>query len=110
MFYSDVKNSSITENFIHNGSGNGIVVDWYLKKNEYEEGYCQNITIESNLVSNIGSDINWTGHLFGQANWYAFGRLAWNPDLSSRQIAEEWLKMTFSTDPEFVAAAAEMIL
>lgn len=61
-------------------------------------------------VANIGSDRDWTGSIFGQANWYAFGRLAWNPDLSSRQIAEEWLKMTFSTDPEFVAAAAEMMM
>jgi alpha-glucuronidase len=49
-------------------------------------------------VSNIGNDINWTGHLFGQANWYAFGRLAWNDDLTPEQIADEWIRMTFSTD------------
>ena len=47
-------------------------------------------------VANIGNDVNWCGHHFAQANWYAFGRLAWNPGLSSRQIAEEWLKQTFT--------------
>ena len=51
-------------------------------------------------VANIGLDKNWCGHHFSQANWYAFGRLAWNPTLSSRQIAEEWLKQTFSLTPE----------
>lgn len=49
-------------------------------------------------VPNIGTDLNWTGHLFGQANWYAFGRLAWNPDASSAKIAEDWAKMTFSNE------------
>ncbi|MBQ8157601.1 MAG: alpha-glucuronidase [Prevotella sp.] len=47
-------------------------------------------------VSNIGNDKNWCGHHFAQANWYAFGRLAWNPSLSSKQIAEEWLSQTFT--------------
>lgn len=46
-------------------------------------------------VSNIGLDTNWTGHDFAQANWYAFGRLAWNNNLSSDQIADEWIKLTF---------------
>lgn len=46
-------------------------------------------------VSNIGEDTNWSGHQFAQANWYAFGRLAWNNQLSSEQIADEWVKMTF---------------
>ena len=46
-------------------------------------------------VANIGDDTNWCGHHFAQANWYAFGRLAWNPGLSSRQIAEEWLRQTY---------------
>ena len=49
-------------------------------------------------VANIGLDKNWCGHHFSQANWYAFGRLAWNPALSSRQIAEEWLKQTFGNE------------
>ena len=48
-------------------------------------------------VANIGLDTNWCGHHFSQANWYAFGRLAWNPMLSSKEIAEEWLKQTFDT-------------
>ncbi|QVJ81894.1 alpha-glucuronidase [Prevotella sp. khp1] len=47
-------------------------------------------------VANIGLDKNWCGHHFSQANWYAFGRLAWNPDLTSEQIAEEWLGLTFN--------------
>jgi alpha-glucuronidase len=47
-------------------------------------------------VSNIGLDTNWTGHHFAQANWYAFGRLAWDNKLSSNDIAEEWIKLTFS--------------
>ena len=46
-------------------------------------------------VSNIGSDRNWTGHLFGQANWYAFGRLAWDHQSSSLSIAKEWIRQTF---------------
>lgn len=46
-------------------------------------------------VANIGLDANWCGHPFAQANWYAFGRLAWNDQLSSAQIADEWLKLTF---------------
>ena len=47
-------------------------------------------------VANIGTDVNWCGHHFSQANWYAFGRLAWNPNLTSEQIAEEWLGLTFN--------------
>ena len=47
-------------------------------------------------VANIGLDINWCGHHFAQANWYAFGRLAWNNKLMSKDIAEEWIKLTFS--------------
>ena len=61
-------------------------------------------------VANIGTDINWTGHPFAQANWYGFGRLAWNPELSSSQIAKEWLKLTFSNNPEFVEPVCEMML
>jgi len=53
-------------------------------------------------VANIGSDINWTGHPFAQANWYALGRLAWNHTLSSEQIAREWIAQTFTTDPATV--------
>jgi alpha-glucuronidase len=61
-------------------------------------------------VANIGSDRNWTGSHFDQANWYAFGRLAWDPMLVSRAIAEDWVKMTFSTDPAFVEPVVAMML
>ena len=50
-------------------------------------------------VANIGLNTNWCGHHFSQANWYAFGRLAWNPTLTSEQIAQEWLSQTFSFTP-----------
>ena len=53
-------------------------------------------------VANIGDDANWCGHHFSQANWYAFGRLAWNPQLSSEEIAREWLCQTFSCEKDFV--------
>lgn len=53
-------------------------------------------------VANIGKDANWCGHHFSQANWYAFGRLAWNPSLSSEKIAREWLEQTFNIDENFV--------
>jgi len=61
-------------------------------------------------VSNIGSDRNWCGHPFAAANWYAFGRLAWDHRLSAEQIAGEWLRMTFSTDERFVEPATAMML
>ncbi|OOG65898.1 alpha-glucuronidase family glycosyl hydrolase [Flavobacterium sp. A45] len=61
-------------------------------------------------VANIGNDINWTGHPFAQANWYGFGRLAWNPYLDSGEIAEEWLRSTFSNDENFVYPVKEMML
>ena len=61
-------------------------------------------------VANIGSDMNWTGHLFGQANWYGFGRLAWNPDISPEQIAREWLSMTFTSDEKFVEPMTELLI
>ena len=61
-------------------------------------------------VANIGADRNWTGSQFDQANWYAFGRLAWNPELRSAPIAEEWARMTFSNDPAFVKPTVEMMM
>lgn len=60
-------------------------------------------------VSNIGTARNWTGNLFGQADWYAFGRLAWNPYLSSGAIFREWATMTFTHHPEAVATIADML-
>jgi alpha-glucuronidase len=61
-------------------------------------------------VANTGSDRNWSGSHFDQANWYAFGRLAWNPELSARDVAEEWLRLTFSNDERFVQPATEMMM
>jgi len=61
-------------------------------------------------VSNIGTDLNWTGHPFAQANWYGFGRLAWNPQLSAETIAEEWLRATYSNNPGFVEPIKKMLL
>jgi alpha-glucuronidase len=61
-------------------------------------------------VANIGSDRNWSGSHFDQANWYAFGRMAWNPDLSSEAIAREWSAQTFSRDRGFLGAVVPMML
>ena len=60
-------------------------------------------------VANIGKDRNWCGHHFSQANWYAFGRLAWDPTLSSDGIAKEWLQQTFTADAQFVAAVSQLM-
>lgn len=61
-------------------------------------------------VANIGNERNWTGHPFGQANWYTFGRLAWDHERTSEQIADEWLRQTFSNDLHFVNATKKIML
>jgi alpha-glucuronidase len=61
-------------------------------------------------VANIGNDLNWCGHPFAQANWYALGRLTWDYQLSSEQIADEWLRMSFSNDAGFVNAGKQMMM
>jgi alpha-glucuronidase len=61
-------------------------------------------------VANIGNERNWTNHPFGQANWYAFGRLAWDHDISSAQIAEEWIRQTFTNHQIFVDAVKRIML
>ncbi|HSC13977.1 MAG TPA: alpha-glucuronidase family glycosyl hydrolase, partial [Gammaproteobacteria bacterium] len=61
-------------------------------------------------VSNVGAARDWTGAPFAQANWYAFGRLAWDPELSAGEIADEWLRMTFSSEPKFLAPALDIML
>ena len=61
-------------------------------------------------VANVGSDRNWCGHHFAQANWYAFGRLTWDHALSSEQIAEEWIRATFTNDDEVVATIRDMMM
>jgi alpha-glucuronidase len=61
-------------------------------------------------VANIGTDRNWSGSHFDQANWYAFGRLAWNPTLPAEDIAGEWVRMTFGSDPALVARVVDMMM
>ncbi len=61
-------------------------------------------------VANIGTDRDWCGSDFNQANWYVFGRLAWDPTLSTRAIAEEWVRMTFSNDAAFVKPVVDMMM
>lgn len=61
-------------------------------------------------VANIGDDRNWTGHPLAQANWYAFGRLAWDHRLPAAAIAEEWTRLTFSNDPAIYKPIAQMLL
>jgi alpha-glucuronidase len=61
-------------------------------------------------VANIGADRNWSGSHFDQANWYAFGRLAWDPSLKSSAIAAEWVRMTFSNDAAFVEPVVAMMM
>ena len=60
-------------------------------------------------VANIGKDRNWCGHHFSQANWYAFGQLAWNPQLSSKDIAEDWLMLTFSPNAPYVETLSQFM-
>ncbi|MCD0468748.1 alpha-glucuronidase family glycosyl hydrolase [Flavobacterium sp. JAS] len=61
-------------------------------------------------VSNIGNDLNWTGHPFAQANWYGFGRLAWDPYLDSDVIADEWLRCTFSNNENLIKPVKEIMM
>jgi alpha-glucuronidase len=61
-------------------------------------------------VANIGNDINWCGHPFAQSNWYAFGRLTWNTNLSPEEIATEWIKQTFGTDQQNVSNIKQIML
>ena len=61
-------------------------------------------------VSNVGRDPSWLGHQLAMANLYGFGRLAWNPDLESKEIAEEWTRLTFGPDPKVVGTIVDMLL
>ncbi len=61
-------------------------------------------------VSNVGDDVNFTGSHFNQANWYVFGRMAWDPDLSAVSVADEWVRQTFSNDPVVVAPVTELMM
>lgn len=85
------------------GEGSGIkrIVDGSLYGNRYS-GFA--------AVSNIGNDVNWTGHLLAQANLYGYGRLAWNPELSAEGIAEEWIRMTFDANEQLVSVMLSMLM
>lgn len=61
-------------------------------------------------VSNIGTDRNWTGHLFGQANWYAFGKMAWNPYQDAESIASEWIKLTFGHEQTLLSSVQNIMM
>src|SRR5262249_5920941 len=61
-------------------------------------------------VANTGDDTNWCGHDFAQANWYAFGRLAWDPSLTADEVADEWIRMTWSDAPDVMAAIRDVMM
>jgi alpha-glucuronidase len=61
-------------------------------------------------VSNVGDDVNWTGHILAQANLYGFGRLTWNPRLSAEEITDEWVRLTFGNDLSVVKTVSEILL
>ncbi len=61
-------------------------------------------------VTNIGDDRNWCGHFFAQANWYAFGRLAWDHNLSAEEIADEWIRLSISNDDEVIQTITSMMM
>jgi alpha-L-arabinofuranosidase len=61
-------------------------------------------------VANTGDNTNWCGHIFAQSNWYAYGRLAWNNRLGSEQIAGEWIRLTFTSDPNFITPVKDMMM
>jgi alpha-glucuronidase len=61
-------------------------------------------------VANIGNDTNWTGSHFNQANWYVYGRMAWDPEATAAGIAEEWARLTFSNDPAVIAPVTYMMM
>jgi len=83
------------------GSTVAKVVDGSLYQNE-------NSAIAG--VANIGNDVNWCGHPFAQANWYAFGRLAWNHELTADEIALDWAKMTFRSNEESLQKTTELMM
>lgn len=75
------------------------------------DGSLDNFTMSGMAgVSNIGNDINWCGHPFAQANWYTLGRLSWDLELSAEQIADEWIKLTFTTEKKAVAIIRNIMI
>jgi alpha-glucuronidase len=83
------------------GSSLASIVDGTLRKNSLT-GIAG--------VTNIGDDTNWCGHLFAQANWFAFGRLAWDHTLQAEAIADDWIRMTLGHDPLMVSTVRSMMM
>jgi alpha-glucuronidase len=115
----------ITREYLGQGSGVvylGPLYEEVLRSDTYAKGQGSAVAkvIEGTLdghaltgiagVANTGADRNWSGSTFDQANWYAFGRLAWDPEASAKVIAEDWLKMTFTADPRFVGPVLQMMM
>ena len=97
--YSEVLNANT-----YATTANSLVADIISKKSSEND-----ITVMAG-VSNIGNDTNWCGHHFGQANWYAFGRLAWNPYETSENIADDWVKLTFGNNPQIDTPIKQMMM
>jgi alpha-glucuronidase len=100
----------------------GTLYNECLNSDTYAKGKGSTVSniIEGNLdnhslsaiagVANIGNDINWCGHPFAQANWYAYGRFAWDPELPADKIADEWLRLTFTNNNKFVYPIKKMMM
>lgn len=86
-------------------NGNGTPVKAVVDGSQFQYTHC-GIT----AVSNIGNDENWTGHMLAQANLYGYGRLTWNPDLTSEEITDEWVRATFGADETVVSEVSDMLL
>jgi len=103
VFLSTLFKECLTSDTYEKGAGSTVA--------KVVDGSLENHTLSGMAgVANIGNSINWTGHPFGQANWYSFGRLAWNHDLSSEQIATEWIQQTFTNNASFVDTVKAMML
>ncbi|HMQ06032.1 MAG TPA: alpha-glucuronidase family glycosyl hydrolase [Saprospiraceae bacterium] len=115
----------ITKEYLGQGThlvGLSVMYEEVLKTDTYQKG--KNSLVASVIdgsmyghrltgmagVANIGTARNWTGNLFGQADWYAYGRLAWNPYLRSAEIYDEWIPMTFTHDPDAKERIKKMLL
>jgi alpha-glucuronidase len=100
----------------------GPLYEEALKSDTYEHGAGSTVAkvIDGSLdrhaisgmagVANIGNDQDWSGSIFNQANWYVFGRMAWDPEISAHDVAAEWVKQTFTADPDFVAPTIAMMM
>jgi alpha-glucuronidase len=100
----------------------GTLYEEALKSDTYEHGPGSTVArvIDGSLdhhpisgiagVANIGNDPDWCGSIFNQANWYVFGRMAWDPEISARAVADEWVRQTFSNNPAFIAPVVDMMM